>query len=135
MSSSFHQSSSSSSSSVFPPSSSASTSDSYYVEDCRHLQQGLYSLQAHIAQVNRDLRYGNELAQTRSLIDDGIAQVTELQSALARIREYTLSAPSPVEKNQRRTMYKQFADRLAAAAKELEGQIEEYVRLSGERHA
>lgn len=118
-----------------PAASSASSPDCYYVEDCRHMQQGIYALQSHLGQIHRDLRYGNELLQTRTLIDDGIAQVTQLQTTLNRIREYTMQAPSPVEKNQRKTMYRQFSDKLAAAAKELEAEIEEYIRLSGERNA
>ncbi|CAD7970481.1 unnamed protein product [Amoebophrya sp. A25] len=106
--------------------------DEAYVADCRQLQNGITQLQTATQDIHRELRSpaadSASLLETRGRIDVAIAQISDLQTVLKRLRAYTVSCQDTAEKAQKRSQYQQLSQKLQAAAKDLEAEIQQYIK-------
>eukprot|EP00443_Scrippsiella_acuminata_P058659 CAMPEP_0115447666 /NCGR_PEP_ID=MMETSP0271-20121206/40086_1 /TAXON_ID=71861 /ORGANISM="Scrippsiella trochoidea, Strain CCMP3099" /LENGTH=258 /DNA_ID=CAMNT_0002873749 /DNA_START=74 /DNA_END=850 /DNA_ORIENTATION=- len=114
--------------------------DSFYVQDCRQVQNYTHAIQTLTGQISRQvgtLESGRDFQNCRRMVDDAVRQATETRSILARIREHQQQAQNPSERNNRRMMYQKLSDNLAITARVLEDvvrrvQTEEARRLPTE---
>mmetsp|Transcript_88145 Transcript_88145/g.221892 ORF Transcript_88145/g.221892 Transcript_88145/m.221892 type:complete len:265 (+) Transcript_88145:86-880(+) len=114
--------------------------DSFYVQDCRQVQNNTHAIQTLTGQISRQvgmLESEKDFQNCRSMVDDAVRQATETRTILARIREHQQQAQNPSERNNRRMMYQKLSDNLAITARVLEDvvrrvQAEEARRQPGE---
>mmetsp|Transcript_12671 Transcript_12671/g.30825 ORF Transcript_12671/g.30825 Transcript_12671/m.30825 type:complete len:337 (+) Transcript_12671:1364-2374(+) len=104
--------------------------DEAYVADCKVLQNGISRLQTATQDIRKELAFADSssLLQTRSSIDAAIAHIAELQLVLKRLRAYTANAADPSEKHNKKQMYQQLSTKLQTAAKDLEAEIQQYIK-------
>lgn len=107
----------------------SSDPDSLYVQDCRQVQSNTHAIQTLTGQISKlvaNLHGLSDFAQCRGKVDEAVQQASETQKILARIREYQRAATDPVEKNNRRMMYRKLSDNLAVTARVLEDVVRRY---------
>mmetsp|Transcript_93355 Transcript_93355/g.260006 ORF Transcript_93355/g.260006 Transcript_93355/m.260006 type:complete len:123 (-) Transcript_93355:35-403(-) len=91
--------------------------DSFYVQDCRQVQQSTHAIQTLTGQVSRlvgTLEGEKDLRHCRSLVDDAVRQASDTRAVLLRIREHRNQAATLAERNNRRMMHQKLGDNLAA---------------------
>lgn len=103
--------------------------DSFYVQDCRQVQNNTHTIQTLTGQISRLLGAGGaekDLERCRKMVDDAVKTATETRAILARIREHQKQAQNPSEKNNRRMMYQKLSDNLAITARVLEDVVRRF---------
>mmetsp|Transcript_28017 Transcript_28017/g.80469 ORF Transcript_28017/g.80469 Transcript_28017/m.80469 type:complete len:256 (+) Transcript_28017:54-821(+) len=103
--------------------------DSFYVQDCRQVQNNTHAIQTLTGQISRKIgSSGNDkdILQCRSMVDDAVRQATETRTILARIREHQAQAQNAAERNNRRMMYQKLSDNLAITARVLEDVVRRF---------
>mmetsp|Transcript_51930 Transcript_51930/g.137154 ORF Transcript_51930/g.137154 Transcript_51930/m.137154 type:complete len:252 (-) Transcript_51930:9-764(-) len=110
--------------------------DSFYVQDCRQVQNHTHSIQTLTGQISRlvgTLENEKDFQQCRSMVDDAVRQATETRTILARIREHQHQAQNPSERNNRRMMYTKLSDNLAITARVLEDVVRRFTAAERQR--
>lgn len=110
--------------------------DSFYVQDCRQVQNHTHSIQTLTGQISRlvgNLESEKDFQQCRSMVDDAVKQATETRTILARIREHQHQAQNPAERNNRRMMYTKLSDNLAITARVLEDVVRRFTAAEKQR--
>jgi len=113
----------------FVRSSSMTSSDSFYVQDCRLVQNNTHAIQTLTGQISKQvgmLKTDQDFRHCRSLVDDAVRQATETRTALARILEHQNAAHDHAEKNNRRMMYHKLSDNLGITARVLEDVVRRF---------
>lgn len=103
--------------------------DSFYVKDCRQVQNSTHAIQTLAGQISKlvsTLSNDQEFAHCQGLIDDAVNQAAETQQVLARIKEHQKQAQNPAEKNNRRMMYRKLSDNLSITARVLEDVVRRF---------
>eukprot|EP00933_Yihiella_yeosuensis_P008699 TRINITY_DN114290_c0_g1_i1.p1 TRINITY_DN114290_c0_g1~~TRINITY_DN114290_c0_g1_i1.p1 ORF type:complete len:262 (+),score=51.46 TRINITY_DN114290_c0_g1_i1:104-889(+) len=107
----------------------ARDADSFYVQDCRQVQNNTHSIQTLTGQISRlvgTLEAEKDYQHCRKMVDDAVRQASETKTILARIREHQHQAQNPAEKNNRRMMYQKLSDNLAITARVLEDVVRRF---------
>ncbi|CAK0890124.1 unnamed protein product [Prorocentrum cordatum] len=92
--------------------------DSYYVQDCRQVQNNTHTVQTLTGQISRLVGALDDRRHCRHVVDEAVGSVT--RTILARIREHQKQAQNPAERNNRRMMYQKLSDNLGITARVLE---------------
>lgn len=107
----------------------AAGADSYYVQDCRQVQNNTHGIQTLTGQISRKIGSASsdkDVVQCRGMVDDAVRQATETRAILARIREHQAQAQNAAERNNRRMMYQKLSDNLAITARVLEDVVRRF---------
>eukprot|EP00913_Durusdinium_trenchii_P018426 g17310.t1 len=97
--------------------------DSFYVQDCRQVQNNTHSIQTLTGQISKlvgTMEAEKDFQHCRKMVDDAVRQASETKTILARIREHQHQAQNTAERNNRRMMYQKLSDNLAITARVLE---------------
>ena len=113
--------------------------DSFYVQDCRQVQNNTHSIQTLTGQISKlvgTMEAEKDFQHCRKMVDDAVRQASETKTILARIREHQHQAQNTAERNNRRMMYQKLSDNLAITARVLEDVVrrfnaEEKIRRRG----
>mmetsp|Transcript_115532 Transcript_115532/g.327381 ORF Transcript_115532/g.327381 Transcript_115532/m.327381 type:complete len:247 (+) Transcript_115532:88-828(+) len=103
--------------------------DSFYVQDCRQVQNDTHTIQGLTGQISRlvgNLETEKDFERCRKMIDDSVRQTSETKVTLMRIREHQHQAQNVAESNNRRMMYTKLKDNLAITARVLEDVVRRY---------
>mmetsp|Transcript_68815 Transcript_68815/g.222383 ORF Transcript_68815/g.222383 Transcript_68815/m.222383 type:complete len:267 (+) Transcript_68815:93-893(+) len=112
--------------------------DSFYVQDCRQVQNNTHSIQTLTGQISRlvgTLESEKDFQHCRGMVDDAVRQASETRSVLARIREHQHQATNPAERNNRRMMYQKLGDNLAITVRVLEDVVRRFTAEERRRPA
>lgn len=103
--------------------------DSFYVQDCRQVQNNTHTIQTLTGQISRlvgTLEAEKDFQHCRKMVDDAVRQASETKTILARIREHQFQAQNAAERNNRRMMYQKLSDNLAITARVLEDVVRRF---------
>ncbi|CAE7747937.1 unnamed protein product [Symbiodinium sp. CCMP2456] len=107
----------------------ARDADSFYVQDCRQVQNNTHSIQTLTGQISRlvgTMEAEKDFQHCRKMVDDAVRQASETKAILARIREHQHQAQNTAERNNRRMMYQKLSDNLAITARVLEDVVRRF---------
>ena len=103
--------------------------DSFYVQDCRQVQNNTHSIQTLTGQISKlvgTMEAEKDFQHCRKMVDDAVRQASETKTILARIREHQHQAQNTGERNNRRMMYQKLSDNLAITARVLEDVVRRF---------
>ena len=103
--------------------------DSFYVQDCRQVQNNTHSIQTLTGQISKlvgTMEAEKDFQHCRKMVDDAVRQASETKTILARIREHQHQAQNTAERNNRRMMYQKLSDNLAITARVLEDVVRRF---------
>mmetsp|Transcript_6661 Transcript_6661/g.18551 ORF Transcript_6661/g.18551 Transcript_6661/m.18551 type:complete len:255 (-) Transcript_6661:66-830(-) len=103
--------------------------DSFYVQDCRQVQNNTHSIQTMTGQISRQigtLETHKDFLRCRGMVDDAVRKAAETKTILSRVREHQNQAQNAAERNNRRMMYQKLSDNLAITAKVLEDVVRRF---------
>ncbi|CAE8734226.1 unnamed protein product [Polarella glacialis] len=103
--------------------------DSFYVQDCRQVQNNTHSIQTLTGQISRlvgTLEAEKDFQHCRKMVDDAVRQASETKTILVRIREHQHQAQNTAERNNRRMMYQKLSDNLGITARVLEDVVRRF---------
>lgn len=98
--------------------------DSFWVEDCRRVQENTSVLQRKTAEITRTIQSDTGLARTQ--MDAAVRVATDTETILARVREHVRVARAS-EASERRFMCQKLSDGVAAQTRILEDLMQVYV--------
>merc|ERR1719336_1687654 len=104
-------------------------SDSFYVQDCRTVQNNIHAIQTLTGQISKKVasfETEKDFLDCRGMVDRAVKQAIETNVVLARIREHSQNVREQVERSNRRQMYRKLSDNLAITARVLEDVIRRY---------
>jgi len=104
-------------------------SDSFYVQDCRTVQQNTHTIQTLTGQISKkvaSLQTEKDFRGCQAMVDNAVRQASETSQTLARIREHSQNVRDQAEKSNRRMMYRKLSDNLAITARVLEDIIRRF---------
>mmetsp|Transcript_54445 Transcript_54445/g.151024 ORF Transcript_54445/g.151024 Transcript_54445/m.151024 type:complete len:250 (-) Transcript_54445:100-849(-) len=113
-------------------------SDSFYVQDCRQVQNNTHAIQTLTGQISRlvgTMESDKDFEQCRGMVDEAVQQASETRAVLARIREHQHQATNPAERNNRRMMHQKLGDNLAITARVLEDVVRRFTAEERRRSA
>mmetsp|Transcript_36282 Transcript_36282/g.73118 ORF Transcript_36282/g.73118 Transcript_36282/m.73118 type:complete len:252 (-) Transcript_36282:36-791(-) len=119
-------------------SSSSRDSDSFYVQDCRQVQNNTHAIQTLTGQISRlvgTMETDKDFEMCRGMVNEAVQQAAETRSVLARIREHQHQVTNPAERNNRRMMYQKLGDNLAITARVLEDVVRRFTAEERRRPA
>jgi hypothetical protein len=111
--------------------------DSYYVQDCRQVQNNTHTVQTLTGQISRlvgALDAEKDRLHCRQMVDEAVASVVETRAILTRIREHQKQAQNAAERNNRRMMHQKLSDNLGITARVLEDVVRRFL-AQVRRHA
>ncbi|CAJ1329873.1 unnamed protein product [Effrenium voratum] len=103
--------------------------DSFYVQDCRQVQNNTHSIQTLTGQISKlvgTMEAEKDFQHCRKMVDEAVRQASETKTILARIREHQHQAQNTAERNNRRMMYQKLSDNLAITARVLEDVVRRF---------
>merc|ERR1719336_3658918 len=103
--------------------------DSFYVQDCRTVQNNIHAIQTLTGQISKKVasfETEKDFRDCRSMVDRAVKQAIETNVVLARIREHSQNVREQVERSNRRQMYRKLSDNLAITAHVLEDVIRRF---------
>lgn len=112
--------------------------DSFYVQDCRQVQNNTHAIQTLTGQISRlvgTLEAQKDFQHCRGMVDDAVRQASETRAILARIREHQHQAQNAAERNNRWMMYQKLGDNLAITARVLEDVVRRFAAEERKHHS
>lgn len=109
--------------------SSASDPDSFYVSDCRLVQDQTSTIQTLAGQISRQLgglETEKDYCRCRHMLDSAVQLTAETRTILLRIQQHQQQAQTTSEKNNRKMMYKKLSDNLGITARVLEDVVRQF---------
>lgn len=103
--------------------------DSFYVQDCRQVQNNTHAIQTLTGQISRlvgTLEAEKDFQACRQMVEDSVRQASETKAILLRIREHQHQAQNAAERNNRRMMYQKLSDNLSITARVLEDVVRRF---------
>jgi len=109
--------------------------DSFYVQDCREVQNNTHSIQTLTGQISKlvSVPVAEDLPRCRQMVEEAVASAAETRAILARIREHQKQAQNPAERNNRRMMYQKLSDNLGITARVLEDVVRKFLNHERKR--
>lgn len=108
--------------------SSGRDADSFYVEDCRTVQNNTHAIQTATGAISRLVGSleAHDVERCRRMVDEAVQQASETRTVLMRIKQHQHQAQSQAEKNSRSMMYKKLSDNLSITARVLEDVVRRF---------
>jgi len=116
----------------------ARDSDSFYVQDCRQVQNNTHAIQTMTGQISRlvgTMETEKDFELCRGMVNEAVQQASETRALLARIREHQHQVTNPAERNNRRMMYQKLGDNLGITARVLEDVVRRFTAEERRRPA
>lgn len=113
-------------------------SDSYYVQDCRQIQNNTHAIQTAAGQISRLVsrtETDEDFQHCQQMVDKAVRQASETKQMLTRLKEHSRSAGTIAESNNRRMMYHKLSDNLSITARVLEDVVKRFTTKERERMA